>query len=72
MRWHMGLHKEQTLGRINPTGQQQSHGLQNLGTQDLGILVDREGVQVHHTENIVGLLLLRDPVTDGSEIVAQM
>lgn len=70
----MGLLKENAFIRVDPTSQENSYRCQDALPQLLGILGERDGVEIHDTQDHLCVLLLLelDPVLDGSEVVADV
>ena len=57
--------------RIEPAGDQRRGHFPRLAAQRLGVLPDRDRVQVHDAIDRLVLVLQRHPVADGAEVVAE-
>ena len=68
----MALHKDRGQLGINATGQVEGSSLLGLACQQGWIMGNGDGMQIHHTEKGVVLVLQLHPVADRPQPIAQM
>ena len=68
---HMGLNKNGALFRVQTTGDELGIELQGLPAERRRVLSDGDGVLIRDTVKGVIVLLQRNPVAQGAQIVSQ-
>ena len=68
----MALYKECGTGGVDANGQKELGQFEGPGSELSGVLRDREGMQIDHAEDGVGLVLIGDPMAQRSEKVAEL
>ncbi|MBA7592891.1 hypothetical protein ES708_35093 [subsurface metagenome] len=66
----VGLYEKDGAFRVDAGRQEQPGDLAGPGLQNLGVLLDGDGMKVHDAEDIVVVLLTGYPVLDSSQVVA--
>ena len=72
MSGYVGLNKQGGFLRVNTAGDVLGRSLPSVFGQLLGILGDREGVEIHHTEDSVVGFLHCDPLQKRTRIVTKV
>ena len=68
----MRLDKDGCRVRINAGGKVHPCGVDDVPTQLLRLLRDRDGMQVHNAKNCTVIALQRDPIFDRTEIISDV
>ena len=68
----VALHEHRADLRVEPAREEPGGGVEGTAAQLGRVLFDRQGVQVDHAEDRVGLVLVDDPLAEGPEIVADV
>ena len=68
----MGLDEDRAHVRVQPGGEQEGGHLEGLVLQPRGVVLNRERVEVDNAEERVVLVLIRRPVADRPDVVAEV
>ena len=69
---NMALDEEGGALGVDTDGEQQLGELKGAGSQFSRVLLDSEGVEIHDTEDGVCVVLIRDPVAQGAQKIAEL
>jgi hypothetical protein len=67
-----GLDNDARVLRVDAGGQEERSQFADFSAQLVGLLVDRDGVQIDDAEDAFEIVLNADPVGEGSEVVADV
>ena len=69
---NMALYKEGGAGGVDTYSQEKLRELEGPSAKFSGVLGNGEGVEINHAEDGVGLILVGDPMAQGTQEVAEL